>query len=68
MEAEELGLRLGTWRGQWQGYEAVWLRFYDTEGRLVPTRAEAAEAEVARLRERLAELQQQQKPATEGGA
>jgi Uma2 family endonuclease len=66
MDAEELGLWLGTWRGQWQGYEAVWLRFYDGEGNLVPTRTElaaAAEAEVARLRERLAELERQQKPA-----
>jgi Uma2 family endonuclease len=60
MEAEELGLRLGPWRGQWQGYEAVWLRFYDSEGHLVPTGGElaaAAKAEVARLRERLAELE-----------
>ena len=41
MEVEELGLWLGTWRGQYQGFEAVWLRFFDAEDRLVPTRADA---------------------------
>ena len=66
MEVEELGLWLGTWRGRYQGFEAVWLRFYDAEGRPVPTQAElaeAAEAEVARLKERLAELEREQRPA-----
>jgi Uma2 family endonuclease len=77
MEVEELGLWLGTWKGQYQGYEAVWLRFYDADGRLVPIhgeaaeqraeaaeqRAEAAEAEAVRLRERLAELERQRKRA-----
>jgi hypothetical protein len=67
METEELGLWLGTWRGQYQGYEAVWLRFYDAEGRLVPTRAEAAEAELARLQERLAELERERKSAEGAG-
>jgi Uma2 family endonuclease len=70
---EELGLWLGTWRGKYQEYDQVWLRFYNKQGRLVPTgreaearraktqarRAEAAEAEVARLKERLAALEQQ---------
>jgi hypothetical protein len=62
MQVEELGLWLGTWRGTYQGFEAVWLRFYDAEGRLVPTqaeRAESAEAELARVKERLAELERQ---------
>jgi Uma2 family endonuclease len=66
MQVEELGLWLGTWRGQYQGFEAVWLRFYDAEGQLVPTQAElaeAAEAEVARLKERIAELKRERKPA-----
>lgn len=70
IEVEELGLWLGTWQGTYQGYEAVWLRFYDAEGRLVPTQAEvaaAAEAEVARLRERLAELERGPKPAEGAG-
>jgi hypothetical protein len=47
----------------------VWLRFYDSEGRQVPTQAEAteqrvvaAEAELARLKEQLAQLQRGQRP------
>jgi Uma2 family endonuclease len=44
MEVEELGVWLGTWREQYQGFEAVWLRFYDAEGRLVPIPAELAAA------------------------
>jgi Uma2 family endonuclease len=61
---EGLQLWLGPWRGRYLDRDAVWLRFYDTEGRLVPTRAEAeaqradaAEAELARLKARLAELE-----------
>jgi Uma2 family endonuclease len=61
--SQELELWLGRWQGEQTGVEAVWLRFYDAGGQLVPTpaeaerqRAEAAEAEVARLRARLAEL------------
>jgi len=59
-----LGLWLGRWEGVFQGERAVWLRFFDAEGRLVLTgeeaaeqRAEAAEAELAHLRVRLAELE-----------
>jgi Uma2 family endonuclease len=75
---EELGLWLGTWRGTYQGYENVWLRFYDADGRLVPTQAEkataeaaraaGAEAEVARLKERLAALEQAKQPDGNAGA
>jgi Uma2 family endonuclease len=54
---EELELWLGTWKGPYRGYEDVWLRFYDGDGRCVPTAAEAAEAEVAQLKARLAELE-----------
>jgi Uma2 family endonuclease len=64
---QELGLWLGTWKGVYQGHQAIWPRFYDAEARLVPTpleaerqhaeaerqRAEAAEAELARLKSRL---------------
>lgn len=64
MWVEELGLWLGPWKGKYQGFEAVWLRFYDAEGRLVPLRgedaeqrAETAEAELTRLKARLAELE-----------
>src|SRR5439155_1699811 len=61
MWVKELGLWLGPWKGEYQRYETVWLRFYDAEGRLVPTNAEAAEAEVIRLKARLAELEAGQK-------
>jgi Uma2 family endonuclease len=61
--SRELALWLGRWRGRRNGLEASWLRLYDGDGRLLPTaeeaerqRADAAEAEVARLRARLAEL------------
>jgi len=73
---EELELWLGTWKGVYRGYEAVWLRFYDAEGRVVPTyaesaesaeaRAQAAEAESARLKERLTELEKGQKRTKRG--
>ncbi len=60
MWSEELGLWVGTWRGKFQGRENLWLRFFDPEGTVVPTgselerqRAEAAEAELARLRQEL---------------
>jgi Uma2 family endonuclease len=35
---------LGRWEGAYQEKESVWLRFFDKAGRLIPTKAEAAEA------------------------
>jgi len=66
----ELGGWLGLWRGVYQKVDTVWLRLFEEDGRLCPTegeagqqqaaqerqRAEAAEAEAARLREELARL------------
>ena len=66
-----LQLWLGTWPGVYNGRQAVWLRFYDAQGQVVPVsaeaeyqraeaehqRAEAAEVELARLRARLAQLE-----------
>jgi Uma2 family endonuclease len=59
--SRELGLWLGLWQGLRTRLDTTWLRLYDPEGRLIPTpeeaerqRAEAAEAEIARLRARLA--------------
>jgi len=40
---ESLGLWLGTWSGEIQRETAVWLRFYDGDGKLVPLPEEAAE-------------------------
>jgi Uma2 family endonuclease len=48
--SEQLGASLGLWRGVWSDQEADWLRLFRPDGSLVPTKAEAAEAEVARLR------------------
>jgi Uma2 family endonuclease len=66
MWIEELELWLGPWEGVYRGYQATWLRFYDREGRLVPTGEEtavAAEAEVAALKARLAELEKSKGPS-----
>ncbi len=65
-----LQLWLGEWEGELLGRRAIWLRFFDEEGALVPTeaeaarleaeatalRAETADAEAARLRAELARL------------
>jgi Uma2 family endonuclease len=38
----ELGLSLGVWRGEYQGINRLWLRWYDGKGDLILTDAEAA--------------------------
>jgi Uma2 family endonuclease len=58
--SEELHLWLGTWKGEYLRIEATWLRFYDANGQLAPIRAEAAEAEIAQLKARLAEEEKKQ--------
>jgi len=40
--SEQLQLWLGAWYGEWADQTMTWLRFYDADGRLVPTFAEAA--------------------------
>ena len=70
--SKQLQMWLGTWSGEFLGQTATWPRFYDADGQLVPTfaeaaqqhaeqekqRAEAAEAETARLRRELDEMRQ----------
>jgi Uma2 family endonuclease len=58
----ELDAWIGTWEGEYLHQQALWLRLFDATGELIPRegeaerqRAEAAEAELARLR---AELEQ----------
>ncbi|HEX6903019.1 MAG TPA: Uma2 family endonuclease [Thermoanaerobaculia bacterium] len=61
--SEVLGLDIGLWRGVLKRQKAEWIRFFHPDGRLVPTpeeraeaerqRAEAAEAELRRLRAQL---------------
>jgi Uma2 family endonuclease len=63
--SERLGVFLGLWHGEVDGREGDWVRLYRPDGSLVPMpeeraeaerqRAEAAEAELARLRARLDE-------------
>ncbi|MDT9292868.1 MAG: hypothetical protein P5698_23410, partial [Limnospira sp. PMC 1295.21] len=55
---ESLGFWLGTWSGTIDREEAIWLRFYDTEGNLVllPEEAERQKAEQA---QQLAEAERQ---------
>jgi Uma2 family endonuclease len=50
--SSELNLWLGAWEGKHPGTgaQAVWLRYFDAKGELVLNRAEAAEAEIARLK------------------
>jgi Uma2 family endonuclease len=48
-----LGLSLGTWLGEYQGYHDTWLRFFTPAGTVVPTLHEADQAEIARLRTEL---------------
>lgn len=55
--SEELQLWVGTWVGEIKGSRDTWPRFYDAKGNLVLTgeeRADAAEAELARLKTRRA--------------
>ena len=42
------GAWVGEWEGEYHGARSRWLRLYDAEGRLIPTAAEAAQAEAAR--------------------
>jgi hypothetical protein len=58
---------LAAWEARTCRRRASKLRFDDSEGRLVPTRAEAAEAEAARLKERVAELEGQRKSGEDAG-
>jgi Uma2 family endonuclease len=63
--SEQLGAEIGLWRGVYGDTAATWIRLFQPDGRMVPTgderaeaerqRAEAAEAELVRLRARLGE-------------
>jgi Uma2 family endonuclease len=63
--SEQLGVSLGLWHGVYEGKEYDWVRLFRPDGSLVPSaeeraeaereRAEAAEAELARLRALLEE-------------
>ncbi len=63
--SQKLGWYLGTWHGVFQKEEAIWLRWYDKDGVLIPTEAEAeaqraeAEAQRAEAEARRAEAEAQ---------
>src|SRR5262249_22303247 len=40
-----LGVELGIWQGVYQNQELPWLRWWDTQGKLLPTSEERAEQE-----------------------
>lgn len=48
---DRLGVELGVWNGAFGGYEARWLRWWDSQGSLLLTGAERAERLGAKLRE-----------------
>jgi Uma2 family endonuclease len=55
---ETLGFWLGTWEGTIDGEPAVWLRFYDREGNLVPLPEEAAQQRAERAEQRAEQAEQ----------
>ncbi|MGB5960188.1 MAG: Uma2 family endonuclease [Coleofasciculaceae cyanobacterium] len=55
----ELGFWLGTWQGTIDRETALWLRFYDSSGNLVPLPEEAAQQQ-AEVAQQQAEVAQQQ--------
>lgn len=59
MWSQELVLYVGPWRGPFRGSTDRWLRFFDREGQLVPTfaEAEASARAVAEIKARTAEAE-----------
>jgi Uma2 family endonuclease len=47
----DIGLGVRLWDGEYEGVKAVWLRWCDQEGNVIPTGAELAEAERQRAEE-----------------
>ena len=74
LRSRQLGLDLGLWRGIQDEVETTWLRFYDPDGRLVPTREEAASQRAEAERQRAeaasqrAEVERQRADAAEARA
>jgi Uma2 family endonuclease len=64
--------RLGLWLGSWQGTidreEAVWLRFYDQQGNLVPLPEEAAQQQAEVAQQQAEAAQQRAEVAEKQGA
>ena len=50
--SEQLHLWLGAWYGEWSDQTTTWPRFYDANGRLVPTFTEAAQQNLEQEKQR----------------
>jgi Uma2 family endonuclease len=57
--SEQLGLWLGFWQGFYLGYDLLWLRFFDADGRVVPTFAETARQKADAAEQQLSIARQQ---------
>jgi Uma2 family endonuclease len=64
---QTLGLWLGIWQGTIDRETAVWLRFYDQEGNLVPLPEEAAQQDAQSAQQQLEIVQQQAQAAQQQG-
>jgi hypothetical protein len=60
-----LGYWLGTWQGTIDRETAIWARFYDPEGNLIPLPEEAAQEQAAAAQEQAAAAQEQAAAAQE---
>jgi Uma2 family endonuclease len=62
----ELGLELGLWQGEFYGVDAPWMRWFDEEGRMLPSWHEQAEIENQRAeRERQKAAKERQRAKEE---
>lgn len=55
---EDVGLGLTLWHGSFENWDAIWLRWCDQKGNVIPTGAERAEAEHQRVEKLLALLKE----------
>jgi len=60
---EELGLGLGVWSGRYRMAEGQWLRWYDAEGKWLPTPAEQGEQERQRAKQERQRAEQERQRA-----
>ncbi|HEY2738670.1 MAG TPA: Uma2 family endonuclease [Thermoanaerobaculia bacterium] len=65
--SEKLGLKLGLWQGLCTGVETTWVRLFEADGRLVPTKTEAADARAEAERKK-AEAERKKAEAAEARA
>ena len=60
---DAVGLGLSLWQGEYEGAEALWLRWTDRNGRLIPTGAEQAEQESQRAEQESQRAEQESQRA-----